>query len=195
MVANGAHLRSKLADDDMTAVAALPDALIVAREDNTTLKVADELLVALLVVLLDSAYHAELSGDLLEALFLSILSHAGVHVCPLVVLTGGSSLKVALGVLEVTTLEILEPELSVLLLVVGCLLEDSGDLLVAILASFACEISILVASLALTCECFLQVLPCLCSFLILHNVLYLMFLYLLMSCIICSCISVEDTKK
>lgn len=195
MVANGAHLRSKLADDDMTAVAALPDALIVAREDNTTLKVADELLIALLVVLLDSAYHAELSGDLLEALFLSLLGHTGVHVCPLVVLTGGSSLEVALGVLEVTTLEILEPELSVLLLVVGCLLEDSSDLLVAILASFACEISILVASLALTCECFLQVLPCLCSFLILHNVLYLMFLYLLMSCIICSCISVEDTKK
>ena len=48
MVANGALLRSKLADDDMTAVAALPDALIVAREDNTTLKVADELLIALL---------------------------------------------------------------------------------------------------------------------------------------------------
>lgn len=112
MVANGAHLRSKLADDDMTAVVAHPDALIVAREDDTTLKVADELLVAFLVVLLDSAYHAELSGDLLEALFLSLLSHTGVHVCPLVVLTGGSSLEVALGVLEVTTLEILEPELS-----------------------------------------------------------------------------------
>ena len=195
MVADGAYFRSILADHDVTTVAALPDALIVAREDDTTLDVAHELLVALLVMLLDSTYHTELSSDLLEAFLLSFLSHTGIHVGPLVVLTGSSSLEVALRILDVTTLEILEPELSVLLLVVGCLLEDSSDLLVAVLAGLACEISILVASLALTCECFLQVLPCLCSFLILHNVLYLMFLYLLMSCIICSCISVEDTKK
>ena len=104
MCADGAYLRSELADHDVATVAALPDALIVAREDDTALEVADELLVALLVVLLDGTYHAELGSDLLEALFVSVFSHAVVHVGPLVVLTGSGSLEVALGVLEVTTL-------------------------------------------------------------------------------------------
>ena len=195
MLADGANLGSLRTNNDVSAVAANPDGITVAAEDESILDVLQQLAIALLVSLLDGSDSAELVGDLCEAFLLSFLSHVGVHVSPLVVLAVSGSLEVLACALEIAAFKILEPQLSVLLLVLSGLLEDSSDLLVAILASFACEISILVASLALTCECFLQVLPCLCSFLILHNVLYLMFLYLLMSCIICSCISVEDTKK
>ena len=51
-----------------------------------------------------------------------------------------------------------------LLLVVGRLLEDGRNLLVAILASLGGEIGVLVACLALTCESLLQVLLSLGSF-------------------------------
>ena len=174
VVAHWAYLWSVLAYHDVSAVAALPDALIVAREHDAALKVANELLVTLLVVLLDFTNHAELRGNLIEALFLCLFCHACVHVCPLEVLASCSGLKVALGVLYVTALKILEPELCVLLLVGSCLLEDGSYLLIAFLAGFACEISVFITSLALTCESLLQILLGLCSFKILHNVLVLM---------------------
>ena len=90
--ANGANLRSLLANNDMATVAALPDAVAVAREDNALLDVLDQLAVALLVVTLDGANHTELSGNLLEALLVGLLGHTIVHVRPLIVLASGSIL-------------------------------------------------------------------------------------------------------
>ena len=55
MVANGANLRSLLANNDMATVAALPDAVAVTREDNALLDVLEQLAIALLVVTLDGA--------------------------------------------------------------------------------------------------------------------------------------------
>nr|MBU5881247.1 hypothetical protein [Vibrio cholerae O1] len=53
VVANGANLRSLLANNDMATVAALPDAIAVTREDNALLDVLEQLAIALLVVTLD----------------------------------------------------------------------------------------------------------------------------------------------
>ena len=58
-----------------------------------------------------------------------------------------NGLQVGGGVAD--ALQVLEPQLGVLLLVVGGLLEDSGDLLIALLLGDGCEIGVLVARLAL----------------------------------------------
>lgn len=56
VLANRAELRSLLAYNDVTAVAALPDAIAVAREHYAVLNVLQEFAIALLVMLLDSTY-------------------------------------------------------------------------------------------------------------------------------------------
>ena len=119
----------------MTAVAALPDAIAVAREHYAVLDILQELAIALLVVLLDCTYATHSGSNLCEAFLVSLLSHAIVHVGPLEVLASSSVLQVLYGILDSTTLQILEPHLCVLLLVLRCLLEESCNLLIALLAS------------------------------------------------------------
>ena len=53
--------------------------------------------------------------------------------------------------------QLLEPQLGVLLLVVGGLLEERGDLLKPVLADLARVVGVLVPGLALTAESFQQV--------------------------------------
>ena len=71
VVANGTLFRSSLADNDMAAVGALPDAITFAREDNLILDVLEEFTVTLLVVFLDLCYHRKLGSNLGESLFFS----------------------------------------------------------------------------------------------------------------------------
>lgn len=67
MLANRAKLRSLLAYNDVTAVAALPDAIAVAREHYAVLNVLQEFAVTLLVVLLDSTDATHSGSNLCEA--------------------------------------------------------------------------------------------------------------------------------
>ena len=60
MVAGGTDLGSLLADDDMAAVAALPDHITLAREHHSILDVLQQLAIAFLVMLLDSAHEFKL---------------------------------------------------------------------------------------------------------------------------------------
>ena len=60
MVAGGTDLGSLLADDDMAAVAALPDHIAFAREYNSILDVLQQLAIAFLVMFLDGAYEFKL---------------------------------------------------------------------------------------------------------------------------------------
>ena len=85
------------------------------------------------MMLLDSTYATELGSNLLEAFLVSLTSHAVVHVGPLIVLTGSSVLQVGNGVRNLASVQILEPQLSVLALVACCLQEESCNLLVAVL--------------------------------------------------------------
>ena len=94
MVADGALLGSLLADDDMSAVGALPDYVVVFREHAFLINIVEQLTIALLMLLLNLGYSLELLGNLVEALLTGLLSHTGIHVCPLEVLTIGSSLEV-----------------------------------------------------------------------------------------------------
>ena len=60
MVTHWTHLGSLLADDDMAAVAALPDHITLAREDHSILDVLQQLAIAFLVMFLDGAYEFKL---------------------------------------------------------------------------------------------------------------------------------------
>ena len=147
--AYGAHFGSHLAKVQVTAVAALPDAIVVAAEHHATLHVLQQLLVARLVSSLNLGYHFKHCCDFHETLLTSLFGHCGVHIGPLVVLACGSIYKILGCALDAVYQ--LEPKFSVLLLLVGCLLEDSCYLLKTILFSFACVICIFFTCLALTC--------------------------------------------
>ena len=96
--------------------------------------------------LLDGCNALEFLGNLVKALFASLLGHTGIHVRPLEVLTTGSSFQVAGCVLDGATLQELEPHLGVLLLVGSGLFEDGSNLHVAVLLGLRCPIAVLVAS-------------------------------------------------
>ena len=135
MVTYRANSWSLLADNDVTTVAALPDAVALTREYYTILDVLQELAVTLLVVLLNLTNAAELNSQLREAFFHSILCHLLVHISPLVVLTSCCVSEVYGCCRDITTVEELEPNLSMLLLVACCLLEETCNLLIAVLLS------------------------------------------------------------
>ena len=97
MSAYRADIRSLGADNDVSAVAALPDLDLALLEDLLGLNVLEQLAVALLMGLLDCSHAAELFGKDMEALCVSGLGETVIHVGPLVVLTLGSSLQVLSG--------------------------------------------------------------------------------------------------
>ena len=170
MVAHGAALGSLLADVDVSTVAALPDALLVAREYHLVLDVLEQLAVALFVRLLDQCHAFHLLGDVVEAFLACHASHLLVHVGPLVVLALGSSLQVLGSAADGTALEQFEPHLGVLLLLCGSLLKDGCNLLIAVLLGLAGKVGVLVACLRLAGKGYLQVLLGLGSFEFFHLV-------------------------
>src|SRR3712207_724795 len=136
MVASGAYLGGLLADNNVSAVAAFPDTIVVAAENNAILDVLQQLQVALLVVLLDSGYQLKLGCNLGETFLTGFLGHVGVHVGPLIVLACGGVLEVIHGVTNLATVQVFEPKFGVFFLIEGCFLEESGYLLVAIFLRF-----------------------------------------------------------
>ena len=156
MVAGGADLGGGGADHDVTAVAALPDLDLGLLEDLGSLDILQQGTVALLVVLLDGGDQTELACQLIEALLFGGLGEAGIHVGPLVVLALGGGEQVLGGIADAA--QLLEPQLGVLLLVVGGLQEQGRDLLVALLLCLGSKVGILVAGLGLTSESGHQVL-------------------------------------
>ena len=156
MGADGADLGRLRADHDVPAVAALPDLDLALGEDRLRLHVFQQRAVALLVVLLDGGHTAELRGQLREALGLGGDGEALVHVGPLVVLAVSGGGEVFGGAAD--PVQLLEPELGVLLLVLGGLEEERRDLLEALLLGLGGEIGVFVPGLGLAREGGLQVL-------------------------------------
>ena len=150
VIACWAYLRSLLAYYDVSAVATFPYLHLALGEDSSCLHILQQGAVSLLVALLDGSYKAELSRKLWETLLLGCLGKTIVHVCPLVVLALSSCCKVLSRVAN--AIELLEPQLSVLLLVVCRLLEDGRDLLISFLLSLRSKVYVLVACLTFACE-------------------------------------------
>ena len=157
MVADGADVRSLGADHDVAAVGALPDGVAVTREHQTILNVRQKFSVPLLVLFFDGAHHLELEGDLLEAFLAGFAGHAGVHVGPFKVFTGGGVCKVLFGAGD-AVVEVFEPDFGVLFFVGGGFFEDLGDLDVAVLLGLGSVVGVLVAGLGFASEGFQEVL-------------------------------------
>ena len=140
----------------MAAVAALPHGLLALFEHLLHLDVLQQGAIALLVGPLDGSHAPELLGQLMEALFVGLLGEAVVHIRPLVVLTGSGGSQILRGGPD--SLQSLEPQLGVLLLVVGGGLENGCDLLVALLLRHGGEIVVFAAGLGLAGKGVAQVL-------------------------------------
>ena len=155
MVADGTYVGGLVAILQVPAVAAVPDLDGGLLEDLVVLQVLQQLQVALVVRLLDLTHGGEEVSDAVEALLAGLFCHALVHAGPLVVLAFGGGHQVLGGGADAT--QLLEPELGVLLLVAGGLLEERGDLLEAVLPGLAGVIGVLVSGLAFAGKCLPQV--------------------------------------
>lgn len=147
MGAYGAGSRSFLTDYDMSAVAADPDRVAFAREHDSLLDIIEKLAVTLFMMTFDSANLTEFGCNSRETFLFGFAGHTVVHICPLIVLSLGSVAKIIQSSGNVVSVEHLEPEFSVLFLVVGSFFKDSCDLLEAILTGFRGIVGILVACL------------------------------------------------
>ena len=156
MVAGGADLGSLCADDDVPTVAALPDLDFALRENLGRLDIVQQCAVALLMVLLYGGDEAELLRELMEALFIGSLGKAVIHIRPLIVLALGGGDQILGGIADAGKL--LEPELGVLLFVLGGLEEECGYLLIALFLRNTCKIGVFIACLRFAGECGLKVL-------------------------------------
>ena len=76
MIAHGADLRSGRADNDVAAVAALPDLDLALCEDGGRLHIVQQGAIALLMMALDLSDHAEAGCQLREALCLGCFGKA-----------------------------------------------------------------------------------------------------------------------
>ena len=141
----------------MPAVGALPDAVLVAREHQPVLHVVEQGKIALFVLALDLADLFKQEGDVVEPLFPRLLGEARVHIRPFVVLAGSRVGKVFLRRGDVAAVQQLEPDLGVLLLVVGRLLKQRRDLHEAVLFGLARVVGVLVARLRFARKSRLQV--------------------------------------
>ena len=97
------------------------------------------------MLLLDLGNLLKQESDVIEALLTGINGHLSIHVSPLIVLALGSVVQVLHGVANAA--QQLEPDLGMLLLVVGGLLKDLGDLDIAVLLGLGSKIAVLVAGL------------------------------------------------
>ena len=151
-------LRSSGTFEDETTVAALPYHYFVLCKHLASLDVLHESQVTLFVTLFSNGDVTVHSGDFIETFSLSLVSEAGIISAPLLILTGSGSLQViqrlanyasgiASGDLYTATLQPLKHALSVLLLLLSSLGEDSGNLLITLLLSHTGKIGVAVASL------------------------------------------------
>ena len=145
MVADGAHLGSLGADDDMTAVAAFPNLDAGLFKHCLGFHVLKQLAVALLVGLLDGGNAPELGGQCSKALFLGLSCHPLIHIRPLGVLAFSGVEQVLGGVAQLA--QGLEPELGVFLFVFRGLEEQGGNLLVARLLGNGGKVGVLIPCL------------------------------------------------
>ncbi len=148
MCADGADLRGFSADNDMTAVAALPHLDLALGKDFGSFKIVKQGAVTLFMVLFDCGNHAELCSQCGEALLFGCFGKALIHIRPLVVLTLGGCGEVRGGIAN--SLELFEPHLCVFFFVIGGFQEQGCHLLIAFLLGDGGKVGIFIARLRLT---------------------------------------------
>ena len=162
VIAGWADLGGLLAHHDVAAVAALPHLDLALGKDLRHLHIVQQGAVTLLVVLLDGGHQTEPLRQLVEALLLGGPGKALVHIRPLVVLALSGRQQVLRCVAD--AVELLEPELRVLLFVLRSFEEQRRDLLVAVLLGLRSKTGVLAARLGFAGKRRHQVLFRLCAF-------------------------------
>ena len=160
------------ADDNVTAVRALPDAVAVAREHQTVFYIVEQLEVTCLVLLFDRADHLEQVCDMVEAFLARFPCKGCIHIGPLVVFAGCCGLEVRDRIID-TSVEQLKPDFCVLLFVCRRFLEDLCDLDITVLSRFGGKVGVFVARHGLTGERRLEIRLGFCALQISHNGLLL----------------------
>ena len=127
MCANRANLRSLGAHNDVSAIAAFPNLHFASFENFSSLHIVEECTVALFVAFFDGRYAAELLCEFRKTFLLRSLCKSCVHIRPLIVLPFGCGSEIFRCITN--TVQLLKPEFSVLLLVVGSLEEEGSNLL------------------------------------------------------------------
>ena len=89
MIADGTDQWGFLPDDDVAAVGALPHGVAFFGEDQGVFHIVQKGQVALLMLLLDLAYHFKQGGDAVEAFLPGLLGEGGVHIRPFVIFAAG----------------------------------------------------------------------------------------------------------
>ena len=144
MAAGRTDLGGFLANDDVATVGALPYDVAFLGEDQTFLDVGQELAITRFVLTLNGTDQGKFLGYLVEAFLTCLAGHAVVHVRPLEVLAIGGVFQIVDGVTNRTTIQLLVPQLGVLLLIGSCLLEDAGNLHITVLLCTGSKIGVLV---------------------------------------------------
>ena len=152
-----AYVGCLLADDDMTAVGALPYSVAFLGEYKLVLYVGQKLSVSFFVFLFDSCYAFEQNCDVFKAFFSCRFSKPCVHIRPLIVFTKSSVQQVFSRRRDRTAVQKLIPNFCVFLFVLCGFFKQCCDLHVAFLSCLGSEIGVLVSCLRFTCESFLQV--------------------------------------
>ena len=157
MFACGANFGSLFADIDMTAVAALPAVLAGADPDFAGFNVGEKFPVALFVTLFDSGNALKDPCQFGVAFLFSFDSESAVHFGPLFMFTGCCGSEIFQS--GANAVQLFEPEFGMFLFIVGSLLKDGSDLLIAFLACLGSKIGVFVPCLGFTGEGVLKILP------------------------------------
>lgn len=161
MSAYRADFRSLCSDYDMTAVAAFPNLDFALSEHFLRLHIMKQRSVTLFVMFFDGCDSTEFSSEFRESFLFSSISKTGIHVSPLIVFTISGSTEIFSS--SADSVQFLEPHFRVLFLIIGSLLEKSGNLLKAILFCLRSKIGVLVSCLRFACKSSLKILFSLCS--------------------------------
>src|SRR5574344_499384 len=127
MSACGADLRCFGSYYDVSAIAAFPYLYFAFLKNLCCLYILQQCAVALLMTLLNGSHKAEFGSQFLKTFFFRCLCKTVIHVCPLIVLAFGCIQQVLCCGAD-AVVQFLEPQLCVFLLIVGSLLEESGNL-------------------------------------------------------------------
>ena len=118
---------------DVSAVAADPYDLFAALKNDTLFEIFEQCIIALLVLFFNLADHLKERGYAVESLFAGDLGKLLVHLGPLVVFACRRVAQIVYSRGHCAVVQLLEPDLRVLLFVVRSLGENRGYLLVAVL--------------------------------------------------------------
>ena len=150
MFADGAKFRSSRAQNEMSAIPALPKSDAGFLEDFLRLNIFQQLAITFLVMFFNRRNASELFGEFVEAFLISLTSHARIHVRPLEIFTFRRMKKIFFQTAQLT--ESLEPKFCMFLFIFGSLEEECGNLFATVFLGDGSIIGVFIARLRFSRE-------------------------------------------